>query len=46
MGAQKVKGKFMSAGVIQMGSEIRSIESKRQSNHRIGAGRDTGVLCE
>ncbi len=27
MGAQKVKGKFMSAGVIQMGSEIRSIET-------------------
>ncbi len=27
MGAQKVKGKFMSAGVIQMGSEVRSIET-------------------
>ena len=27
MGAQKVKGKFMSAGVIQMASEIRSIET-------------------
>ena len=24
----------------------QQLECKRQSNHRIGAGRDTGVLCE